>query len=228
LLKVNPMPTQVSKEKLDRLAQVDPATIGHFRHWGFSDPELRPLIPRRRVVGTAVTVALPSIDSIFMHHVMGMVRPGDFLVVDRLGDRRHACMGGVVALAAKVAGVVGIAIDGYACDFDEIRQHDLPLWCRGETALTAKFLAAGGAINIPVVCAGAAVLPGDAVLADTGGICFLRPDEVDEACDIALPMQNREPSRIERLRAGEKLGAVNGSSARVEKALDAQREKYGP
>lgn len=227
MIKIQPMPAQIQPEQLERLAQIDPATIGHFRHWGFVDPGIRPLIPQRRVVGTAVTVALPALDSILIHHVMGMVRPGDVLVIDRLGDRQHACMGGVVALAAKVAGVAAIILDGYACDFDEIRRHDLPLWCRGETALTAKFLAAGGAINIPVSCGGAAVCPGDAVLADSGGVCFLRADEVEEVCKIALPMQDREPSRVARLRTGEKLGIVNGSSARVEKAVVEQNERYG-
>ena len=222
MLKIKDMPKQVNAGLLERLADVDTATIGHFRWWGFVDPALRPLIRGRRVAGTAVTAAIPADDSSLIHYVLGMVRPGDFLVIDKLGDTRHACIGGVLALSAKVAGVVGIALDGVACDFEEMRKYDLPLWCRGETALTDKILAAGGAINIPVSCGGVAVNPGDAILADTGGVVVVPPDEVEETIETAMPMQNREPSRLERIHAGEKIGDIIGTTERVIAAIKAQ------
>src|SRR3546814_6555929 len=65
-----------------------------------------------------------------------MVRPGDFLVVNRCGDRRHAAFGAVLALAAQKAGAVGVAIDGYACDLPEIREMGMPLWCLGASVVT--------------------------------------------------------------------------------------------
>ncbi len=225
MIRVMPMPAQVDPALLEKLAQVDPVTIGHFREWGFVDPALRPVIPSRRVVGTAVTVVTPAIDTSMIPYVMGMVRPGDVLVIDRLGDMRHACMGGVVALAAKVAGVAGVIIDGLACDFAEFVQYDLPAWCRGEAALTGKSLAMDGAINIPVACGGVAVMPGDAVLADTGGIFIVSAAEIEEIFQTALPMQQREPGRLDELRAGKKLGVVGGATAKVDAALAAQKQK---
>jgi len=223
MLKINPMPHQIDGELVRRLSDVDTATIGHFRYWGFVDPALRPVIRGRRIAGTAVTVAVPADDSCILQYALGMVRPGDFLVIDKLGDVRNACLGGIVAYAAKMAGVVGIALDGVACDFDQIRDCDLPVWCRGESALTDKLLAIGGAINIPVSCGGVAVTPGDAILADTGGILVLAPDEIEETIKAAMPRQNREPSLRERVRAGEKFGDITGSTKKIHVALEAQR-----
>jgi regulator of RNase E activity RraA len=223
MIRIQPMPPSIDRALLDKLAQVDPVTVGHFREWGFIDPAIRPVIKGRRVVGTAVTVITAALDTSMIPYAIGQARPGDFLVIDRLGDMRHACMGGVVALAARLAGIVGVVIDGLACDFHEFEQYDLPVWCRGEAALTGKSLATDGALNVPVACGGVAVLPGDAVLADSGGIFICSREEIDEICETALPMQQREPATLARLRAGEKLGAISGSAARIEAALSKSR-----
>lgn len=225
MIRVNPMPPQIDQALLAKLAQIDPVTIGHFREWGFVDPALRPVIPGRRVAGTAVTVVTAALDTSMIPYALGLARPGDVLVIDRIGDMRHACMGGVVALAAKVAGVAGVVIDGLACDFHEFVQYDLPVWCRGEAALTGKSLAMDGALNIPIACGGVAVLPGDAVLADSGGIFVCAAAEIEEIFQTALPMQQREPATLQRLRAGEKLGAISGATARVEGAIAAQKKE---
>lgn len=218
MIRINPMPPSIAPGALEKLAQIDPVTVGHFREWGFIDPAIRPVLRGRRVVGTAVTVITAALDTSMIPYAIGLARPGDVLVIDRLGDMRHACMGGVVALAAKLAGVAGVIIDGLACDFHEFEQYDLPVWCRGEAALTGKSLATDGALNVPVACGGVAVLPGDAVLADSGGVFFCSRDEIEEICATAMPMQAREPTTLARLRAGEKLGAISGSAARVEAA----------
>ncbi|MCC7486436.1 MAG: RraA family protein [Burkholderiales bacterium] len=222
MIRVNPMPPQVAPALLEKLASLDPVTVGHYREWGFMDPAIRPLMKGRRVTGTAVTIITSAHDTSMIPYAIGLARPGDVLVIDRLGDMRHACMGGVVALAAKVAGVAAVIIDGLACDLNEFEQYGLPLWCRGEAALTGRSLASDGALNVPVACGGVAVLPGQAVLADSGGVYVCGADEIDEICEIGLPMQSREPSTLARLRAGEKLGAIGGSAARIEAALKKQ------
>lgn len=225
MIRVNPMPPQIDAALLKQLAQIDPVTIGHYREWGFVDPAVRPVIRGRRVVGTAVTVVTAAIDTSMIPYALGLARPGDVLVINRVGDMQHACMGGVVALAAKVAGVAGVIIDGLACDFHEFVQYDLPVWCRGEAALTGKSLGMDGALNIPVACGGVAVSPGDAILADSGGIYVCHPSEIEEIVRIGLPMQAREPATLDRLRAGEKLGVVSGATAKVEAGLAAQKNK---
>jgi regulator of RNase E activity RraA len=208
------------------LAALDPTQIGHLRLWGCMSPQLRPVIPHRRIAGTAVTVLVPTIDSALIPYVMGTVRPGDIVVIDRLGDDKYSCLGATIALAAKCAGVAGIIVDGVATDFDEIREIGLPVWCRGQAALTTKLLALGGAINVPVSCGGVAVLPGDAILADDSGICVLRPGEVRPIIDA---VRSRPPAgRAERLLAGEKLPDINGVRQLVEHKLQAQDDKRKP
>jgi len=228
MLKVCDMPPQADPKLLARLAQVDPTTIGHFRHYGFIDPEVRAVIPGRRVVGTAVTVCMPAIDSALLHYVVSRCRPGDVLIIDRLGDRRHACMGGVVAAAMKVAGIAAVILDGLACDLAEVRELDLPVWCRGEAVLTAKFIGVGGAINIPVSCGGVAVTPGDIVLADSGGVLVLPPDaeEVGYCIEKSLPMQAGEPAKLDKIRGGQKIGDLSGSNQRIDALLATQAEEF--
>lgn len=208
---VNEMPEQLAPHLIRKLSDVEPATVGHFRHWGFMHPELRAAVPGKRVVGTAVTVRSPGNDSFMVAHVLGMVRPGDFLVVNRCGDRRHAAFGAVLALAAQKAGAVGVAIDGYACDLPEIREMGMPLWCLGASVVTHRRLALAGEINVPVACGDVTVTPGDAILADETGILVLRPDDVDSVADQALEMQRKEVITRQRLAAGEKISAIAGT-----------------
>ncbi|MBI4182405.1 MAG: RraA family protein [Proteobacteria bacterium] len=221
---INEMPPQVDKGLLDLLVQCETATIGHLRHWGYMDRDIRAVTPEKRVVGTAVTIALPGQDSALLHHLTGMLRPGDFLVVDRLGDSRHACFGGTVALATKVAGVSGAAIDGPCADFSQIREFDMPVWCRGPAPITTRAYANGGAINVPVACGGAAVLPGYAVLADEGGVLVMPPEDVRFYAEWAIAKQNGEPATFAKVRGGARLGDLSGATKKIEAALAAQKK----
>lgn len=215
MITINPMPPQAPKSLLDALGPVASNDVGHVRCWGIMDPAIRPVITGSRALGTAITVIAPGLDSAMIPHVLGMARAGDILVIDRLGDRTNACLGSVVALAARVAGLAGIIIDGMATDFEEMRELGLPVWCRGQAASMTKLHAISGAINVPISCGGVAVLPGDVVLADKFGVCVLaKEDVVETASRIAIAAQQR-PRRIEAIKAGEKLGDLNGVSAKI-------------
>ena len=113
---LNPLPPQLSPALVDKLVRAEPATIGHFRHWGFMDPGIKALQPDVRIAGPAVTVHQPGVDGTIIGYALGQLRPGDILVVDRCGDTRHAGFGGVVCYAAKVAKVAGVIIDGMVAD----------------------------------------------------------------------------------------------------------------
>jgi len=216
---LNDMPSPADPAQIAELVQCEPATIGHLLHGQFIDPALRAVIPDRRVAGVAVTVQIPGPDSALLHHALGLVRPGDFIVVDRLGDVRHACWGGVVTQAAKLAGVVGAAIDGPATDFAEIRASDMPVWCRGPSPITTKQLALGGGLNVPVACGGVTVFPGDIVLADEMGIVVLKPAQLPALIKESLARQAREPVTVARLKAGETLPQISGATAKIEAAM---------
>ncbi|RJG14870.1 RraA family protein [Massilia cavernae] len=179
------------------------------------DLALQRLRPGGVVAGTAVTLSIPSQDSTLLHHVIGMLRPGDFLVVERQGDHRHACWGGGVTRAARNAGLAGAVIDGPCTDPGEIASIGFPLWCRGVSAITTRMNDVGGRFNMPVSCGGVAVSPGDLVLADESGVLVLPRDEASAVAQRALALAADIERGEQRLDAGELLGKVYGASALV-------------
>lgn len=212
---LRPMPDQIDPALIAKLERVETATVGHVLHSQFADIELRAVLPETRVAGTAVTLRIPGADSTLLHHLMGMVRPGDFLVIDRCGDRHHACWGGVITNAAKLGGVVGAVIDGPATDFNEVRRVGMPLWCRGPSPITTKLLGLEGMLNGPVSVGGVTVEAGDAVLADESGVLFLKPWQIEEVADRAIEMQEREIGLLARLEKGERLPDISGATGLV-------------
>ena len=219
---LNELPPQLPKALTDLLAKAEPATIGHFLDFGFADPELRALLPDKRIAGTVVTCRFAGIDGSIMHYALGQLRPGDVLVVDRAGDRRHAACGGGVAFAARAAGALGIIIDGPATDIGEIREYGLPIWARGLSAVTSKRTYSHGEFCVPVNIGGVPVMPGDAVLADENGILFLKPDMVEATAKRGIEMQAAEGPRLQRVAKGERLPDINGTNAKIREIVAAQ------
>jgi 4-hydroxy-4-methyl-2-oxoglutarate aldolase len=215
---IRPMPPHIPAADLKLLAEVETATVGHWRHIGFMDRRIQPIL-KRRVVGTAVTIAIPGPDSALLHHALGLLRPGDFVIVDRLGDDRHACWGGGVTIAAKTAGAVGGIVDGPCTDEAEIIASDFPMWCRGLSPVTTRIYDLGGAMNVPVSCGGAVVMPGDAILADESGVLVLRREEVASVAQAAIDRQNKGREREGQVKGGTKLGDLSGATAKVELRL---------
>jgi 4-hydroxy-4-methyl-2-oxoglutarate aldolase len=217
------MPAQLDQRLVAKLSKVETATAGHIRQQGFCDRRIQSVMPGKRVAGTAVTLAIPGQDSTLLHHVLGLLRPGDVLVIDRLGDDKHACLGGGVAVAAKASGAVAAIVDGPCTDFSEIRAEDFPVWCRGPSPITTRLLGVAGAFNTPVNCGGAQVNPGDAVIADDSGVLIMPRAEAEAVADWALEKQAGEPKTHVRLRAGEKLGDISGAT----KIVMAKLSKFG-
>ena len=212
---INPMPEQVPAGDLQLLSGVETATVGHWRFFGFMHRSIQPLLPKRRVVGTAVTIAIPGPDSTLLHHVTGMLRPGDILVVDRMGDDRYACWGGGVTIAAKASGAVAGIVDGPCTDLTEIEDSDFPMWARGISPITTRLYDLGGGINIPVSCGGVVVNPGDAILADESGVLVLPRDEVNAVASRALDIQDKGKVREASVKTGLKLGDVSGATNKI-------------
>ncbi len=216
---VNDMPKQIDSSLVELLEQAETATIGHVLYEGFVDRSIAPLLPRRRVAGTAVTLRLPHADSTLLHYACKLVRSGDIVLIDRCGDTKYACWGGGLTLAMKLGGVKAGIIDGPATDLSEIEEFDLPMWSRGLSSITTRLLGLEGAMNVPVSVGGVVVNPGDAVLADEQGVLVLAPAVAREAATRALEMQKREVTTHQRLRAGEKLPDISGATAIVEAKL---------
>lgn len=209
---LNALPPPIDGELLALLRKAEPATIGHFLHTGFMEPEIRGLFPDIRIAGTALTVRAPGADGVLIHHAVAQARPGDVLVIDRCGDRKHACVGGAVAYAARKAGIAGIVVDGYVTDIGELRAYGVPVWARGLSPVTTKLLGLGGDFCAPVSCGGVAVRPGDAVFADENGVLVLPPAAIEAAVKRAIAMQEAEKRTLARIDAGESYADILGTA----------------
>jgi 4-hydroxy-4-methyl-2-oxoglutarate aldolase len=220
---LKPLPPGLDQGLIAKLVKAEPATIGHFRNWGFMDPGLRAMQSDVRIAGPAVTVRAPGMDGTIVGYALGQVRPGDVLVIDRCGDHRHAAFGGLVAYACKVAGLAGVIIDGVATDIGEVRQYKVPLWCRGLSAVTTKRIGLAGEFCVPVSCGGVAVNPGDVIIADECGIVVMERSQAEAAADRAIGMQEAEVASRKRLDAGEKLPDISGATKVLQEAISKQK-----
>lgn len=221
---LNDPPPQIDPALIQTLLLAEPATIGHIRHHGFMAPEVRLLLPGyRRVAGTAVTVRTYGADVSIVHYALGKLRPGDILVIDRSGDRRHAMCGGGVAFSAKAAGCVGIVMDGPATDIQELREYDMPVWATGLSTVTGKAQFVFGSFCTTISCGGVAVEPGDAILADENGVLVMKPADIEAAAAAAVALQTEEKSVLARVAKGEKLPDINGTNARIAAIVAAAR-----
>ncbi|MEM8852188.1 MAG: RraA family protein [Pseudomonadota bacterium] len=194
------------------LSDIETATLGHFLTHGFMTPDIQGVLPGTRIFGPAFTVRLPGDDGTALIHALSMANPGDVLVVDRCGDRQHACWGAVLSAAALSRGVAGVVIDGFITDLTAIMAGGPPVWCRGRSAITTK-IRGGGEIKVPIVCGGVAVNPGDIVLADENGVVVIAPSDANEFAEKARIMQAAEPHTIARLHAGETLAEITNPPA---------------
>ena len=217
---VNPrLDSTVPADLLAQLRQIAPATIGHMLEHEFMDPGLRPIISRFNFAGPAVTVRCFGTDNAIVHYAVDAARPGDVIVVDRLGDMRYACWGGGVSLGAHVKGIAGAVIDGVLTDRVEIEDLRFPVFGRGISPLTTRAPGLTGELNVSVRCGGVIVNPGDIVLADDDGIVVLPPARIAEIVAICLPREEAAKGRQQRMRDGVPLGTLSGAHQRIEDTL---------
>ncbi len=199
--------------------QVSPSTIGHMTDTGF----MKGLhsLSGGRLVGRAVTVKIPHLDSAAVHVAVNELEPGDVLVVDMNGDFDRASVGGIVAYAANVRGAAGIIVDGGITDVEEIRALDgLRVYYRTISALTTRALGIEGEVHVPIAVGGAAVLPGDLILGDESGVMALRGSGLAELATMAYDKEQGEVQTKQKLDAGIPLMQLSRTDQFVQKKRD--------
>ncbi|MGO1435683.1 MAG: RraA family protein [Canibacter sp.] len=216
MFEINDNPAVLPAELQHKLERVGFPTLGHYIEEGFVQSSVRRLAGTKRVVGTAVTVRLTPTDSTLLHHVAGLVNEGHVVVIETGGSSQHAPLGEVVAAQLKFRGAEGAVVDGNITDVEEINEIGLPVYGRGTSLLTTKLhdIATGG-INVPIVCGGVQVNPGDVVLGDANGLLVRPQEQLEKVIDIALEDDAEEPEFIEQLRQGGLLGDLAGASEMI-------------
>lgn len=190
--------------------KISPSTLGHLTDRGFL-LGLSSLKRPTKMVGHAVTVRIPHLDSAAVHIAVDLLTSSDVLVVNTSGDTARACFGGMVGFAAHVKGAAGVVIDGAITDVSELLELDLPIFCRGVSALTTRSLGIEGEVNVPVSIAGAVILPGDLILGDENGVMVVPNDQVEDLYKIAAAKEAEEPHTRERLLDGKALKDLSGA-----------------
>lgn len=178
--------------------------------WRLSVPgsvlQLRSPGQTKRVVGQALTLRyLPERKAAygespikFGHEAVYRVGdPGDVMVIEAFSTLGFSTLGGVAASQAVEAGLAGCIIDGSVRDIAQIRDSGLPLWSRAVTPTTGKHRHEAIAVNVPICCGGVQVRPGDLVIADESGVCFVPVEAVDDVLSWVLAVDAKEAALIE-------------------------------
>lgn len=225
-VEIGPKPPPLPEDLRARYLRLSFPTIGHLIEHGFLDPEIRAMVGPVKLAGRALTVRIAPPDSTLVHKATELLEPGDVLVIDTGGDRRHASVGGMVALAARQRGALGIVVDGLCTDRAELREVGLPVFARGTTLLTTKLLGSpSGALNLPVSCGGVVVYPGDLVLADDDGVLVLRPPDATALLPQVEERERRSEERRQRLLDGASLADLSGANAALVRLLRPPSER---
>ncbi len=197
----------LSEEVIRRFQAVDPATMGHYIGGGFMRPEMKPLnLGERRMVGPAYTLRIPGRDSCGIYYAISKAPKGSVIVVDRCGDDTFACCGEMVATYAQGCGMAGLVIDGPATDSAAIKKLSIPVFCTSISAVTTVILGVTGEVQLPIVCSGAAVNPGDIVFGDEDGVVVLPPNGYEDALTKAEESVRAEVVQREIFARGELPG----------------------
>jgi 4-hydroxy-4-methyl-2-oxoglutarate aldolase len=172
-----------------------------YGRFGLMKPYLRPVWSGAEAAGTAVTVLAQPGDNWMIHVAVEQCRPGDILVVGCTTDNTDGMFGDLLATSLMARGVKGLVIDAGVRDAKSLREMGFPVWSK---AISAKgtVKATLGAVNVPVVCAGINVVPGDAVVADDDGVVVIGRKD---AADVVAKGEKRvadEDGKRQKLAAG--------------------------
>jgi 4-hydroxy-4-methyl-2-oxoglutarate aldolase len=168
---------------------------------GLLQPWMRPVFPGARLCGTAVTVFAHPGDNWMLHVAAELLQPGDVVVVGLSSDNADGMFGELLATSFRARGGAGLVIDAGCRDVRELREMNFPVFSRAVNAKgTVK--ATVGSVNVPVICAGQLVRPGDVVIGDDDGVVVVPRGQAATVAAAAAAREAKEAGNRARLAAG--------------------------
>ncbi len=200
---VNRKVNRADPVQVERLSQFGVATIHEaMGRIGLMQTYMRPIYSGAHLCGTAVTVLLHPGDNWMMHVVAEQIQPGDIVVAACTADNTDGFFGDLLATSFKARGARGLIIDAGVRDVKDLTAMQFPVFSK---AISAKGTVKEtiGSVNVPVVCAGTIVNPGDVIIADDDGIVVVPAHLAQEAADASAKRESNEAEKRQRLASGE-------------------------